>query len=46
MSFTFANQQVPSLPKELESLGVAQKEFELFTAAVLDDLEAKVASLK
>jgi len=38
--------QVPSLPKELASLGVAQKEFELFTAAVLDDLEAKVASLK
>ena len=25
---------------------MAQKEFELFTAAVLDDLEAKVASLK
>ena len=40
------NQQVPSLPEELTSLGVAQKEFELFTAAVLDDLEAKVASLK
>ena len=30
----------------MTSLGVAQKEFELFTAAVLEDLEAKVASLK
>jgi len=38
--------EVPSLPEELTSLGVAQKEFELFTTAVLDDLEAKVASLK
>ena len=30
----------------MTSLGVAQKEFELFTGAVLEDLEAKVASLK
>ena len=43
---TFEIQEVPSLPEELTSLGVAQKEFELFTTAVLDDLEAKVASLK
>ena len=34
------------MPDELTSLGKAQKEFELFTSAVLDDLETKVASLK
>ena len=38
--------QVPVLPEELKMLGEAQREFELFTTMVVEDLADKVARLR
>ena len=43
---SYLHRQVPVLPEELKVLGEAQREFELFTSMVVEDLADKVARLR